>query len=44
MNKGHEQTSHTQKKHKWQKKKKKKMHPKIQMNGYQNRGKTLIIY
>ena len=42
MNKGHEQTSHTQKKHKWQKKK--KMHPKIQMNGYQNRGKTLIIY
>ena len=43
MNKGHEQTSHTQKKHKWQKKKK-KMHPKIQMNGYQNRGKTLIIY
>ena len=40
INKGHEQTSHTQKKHKWQK----KMHPKIQMNGYQNRGKTLIIY
>ena len=42
MNQGHEQSSHTQKKEKWQEEKKK--HSKIQVNGYQNRGKTFFIY